>query len=82
MSKHFDGGVRRGSDIFKALCLGADMVWVGRPVLWGLAYNGEMGVTAALKILEDEFRACMGLAGCVSLKDLTPDMLIAKHSKL
>ncbi|KAI0376733.1 FMN-dependent dehydrogenase [Hypomontagnella monticulosa] len=73
---HFDGGIRRGSDIFKALCLGADMVWVGRPALWGLAYDGEHGVANALKILEDEFRECMILSGCASLRDLGPHLLI------
>ncbi|KAI1097688.1 FMN-dependent dehydrogenase [Jackrogersella minutella] len=77
---HFDGGVRRGTDIFKALCLGADMVWIGRPAIWGIAYNGEYGVTNALKILEDEFRECMALSGCARLKDLGPHLLIeAKH---
>ena len=52
------------------------MVWIGRPALWGLAYDGEHGVEMALKILEDEFKACMGLAGCQSLKDLSSDLLI------
>ncbi|KIW41450.1 uncharacterized protein PV06_07008 [Exophiala oligosperma] len=67
---HFDGGIRRGSDIFKALCLGADMCWVGRPVLWGLAYDGERGVKMALDILEEEFRACMALTGMRSVEEI------------
>ncbi|CAK7234959.1 hypothetical protein SBRCBS47491_009127 [Sporothrix bragantina] len=79
---HFDGGVRRGSDIFKALCLGADVVWIGRPALWAIAYDGEAGLTSALHILEDEFRACMALAGCSSLDELTPDLLMRVDSKL
>ncbi|KAJ9640753.1 hypothetical protein H2204_003042 [Knufia peltigerae] len=67
---HFDGGIRRGSDIFKALCLGADMCWAGRPVLWGLAYDGERGVKMALDILEEEFRACMALTGMRSVEEI------------
>jgi (S)-2-hydroxy-acid oxidase len=73
---HFDGGVRRGSDIFKAMCLGADMVWVGRPVLWGLATDGKQGVTMVLKILEQEFKTCMMLAGCTKLSDLNRGLLL------
>ncbi|XXH00973.1 hypothetical protein Hte_007324 [Hypoxylon texense] len=73
---HFDGGIRRGSDIFKALCLGADMVWIGRPALWGLAYDGEHGVANALRILEEEFRECMALSGSATLKDLGPHLLV------
>lgn len=69
-NQHFDGGIRRGSDIFKALCLGADMCWIGRPVLWGLAYDGEAGVKLALDILLEEFRGCMGLAGLTSLDEI------------
>lgn len=57
------------------------MVWIGRPALWGLAYNGEGGVRDALKILEDEFQACMALSGCTSLQDLRPELLVAvEHS--
>ncbi|KAF2452662.1 peroxisomal glycolate oxidase [Lineolata rhizophorae] len=76
---HFDGGVRRGSDIFKALCLGADMVWIGRPALWAIAYDGENGLKLALSILEDEFRSCMGLAGCSNVKQLGPEYLMPAH---
>ena len=52
------------------------MVWVGRPALWGIAYDGESGLLSALKLLEDEFKACMGLAGCRNLEELGPDMLM------
>lgn len=58
-----DGGIRRGSDIFKALSLGARAVLVGRPYLWGLAVEGEAGVRHVLKILRDELSLTMGLAG-------------------
>ena len=49
----FDGGVRNGSDILKALALGADLVWIGRPVLWALACEGQQGVENILKIFND-----------------------------
>jgi (S)-2-hydroxy-acid oxidase len=68
---HVDGGFRRGSDIFKAIALGAQCCWVGRPAIWGLAYDGQNGVDRMLDILYDEFMRCMQLTGCVSVKDIT-----------
>ncbi|CAD0081754.1 unnamed protein product [Aureobasidium vineae] len=59
----FDGGVRRGSDIFKALALGADFVFMGRVPIWGLAYKGQQGVELAVKILMAELRMTMAFAG-------------------
>ncbi|KAF2234231.1 hypothetical protein EV356DRAFT_447115 [Viridothelium virens] len=53
---HVDGGFRRGQDIFKALALGAECCWVGRPAIWGLAYDGQNGVEKMIDILYDEFR--------------------------
>ncbi|KKY28408.1 putative fmn-dependent dehydrogenase family protein [Phaeomoniella chlamydospora] len=73
---HVDGGIRHGSDIFKALALGADFCWIGRPVLWGLAYKGEEGVKLCLKLLGDEFKLCMGLAGTVKVEDIGSDYLV------
>jgi 4-hydroxymandelate oxidase len=70
-----DGGIRRGSDVFKALGLGADAVLVGRPVLWGLAVNGQGGVTQVLNLLNEELVLVMKLAGCARLDDITPDLL-------
>ena len=58
-----DGGVRQGTDVLKALALGAKAVFVGRPVLWGLAYKGQEGVEEMLRILNAEFRQAMMLAG-------------------
>ena len=60
---YMDGGVRQGTDVMKALALGARAVFIGRPVLWGLAYRGEEGVERVLEILRDEFRSAMMLSG-------------------
>ncbi len=69
-----DGGVRRGIDVLKALALGADLVAVGRPVLWGLAVDGADGVHHVLEILRDELSLAMALAGCRRLDEITPDL--------
>ncbi|KXT16695.1 hypothetical protein AC579_5229 [Pseudocercospora musae] len=68
---HIDGGIRSGTDMFKALALGAECCWVGRPALWGLAYAGERGVDLMLETLYNEFKRCMQLTGCNSVKDIT-----------
>jgi isopentenyl diphosphate isomerase/L-lactate dehydrogenase-like FMN-dependent dehydrogenase len=60
----FDGGVRRGSDAVKALALGARAVLVGRPVVWGLAADGEAGARHVLSLLRDEVELALGLLGC------------------
>ncbi|PVU98617.1 hypothetical protein BB559_001453 [Furculomyces boomerangus] len=65
-----DGGVMRGTDVFKAIALGAKAVFVGRPVLWSLAHDGENGVDLMLDILSEEFRMAMALSGCTSIKDI------------
>jgi 4-hydroxymandelate oxidase len=59
-----DGGIRRGTDIIKALALGARAVLIGRPVLWGLAANGQQGVSDLLTLLRDELDLAMALCGC------------------
>ncbi|MFJ8795281.1 alpha-hydroxy acid oxidase [Streptomyces sp. NPDC102462] len=61
-----DGGVRSGTDILKALALGASAVLVGRPPVWGLAAGGQAGVRRVLDLLAEEFRDALGLAGCAS----------------
>ncbi|XP_028578040.2 2-Hydroxyacid oxidase 1 [Podarcis muralis] len=63
-----DGGVRKGTDVLKALALGARAVFVGRPVIWGLAYKGEEGVKEVLKILKEEFQLAMALSGCQNVE--------------
>ena len=75
---HIDGGVRRGSDVFKALALGADMVWIGRIPIWGLVVNGQAGVELGMRILYEEFVLCMALAGCTSVKEITRNHVVKK----
>ena len=70
-----DGGVRRGTDVLRALALGAQAVCVGRPVLWGLAAGGEAGVARVLEILAHEFDVTLALAGCQCVSDVTSDLL-------
>ncbi|XP_054717106.1 2-Hydroxyacid oxidase 1-like [Uloborus diversus] len=77
---YVDGGVRWGSDIFKALALGANFVFIGRPALWGLAHSGQEGVKRILEILKTELDRTMHLAGCSSIKDIGPHMLKNVHS--
>lgn len=72
---HLDGGIRRGNDVFRALALGADFVWIGRPALWGLAYDGQKGVELVLEILREELKACMGLTGCASINHINSTCL-------
>jgi 4-hydroxymandelate oxidase len=70
-----DGGVRRGTDVVKALALGARGVLVGRPVLWGLAVGGVAGVRGVLEGLAVELGLAMGLCGAARVADLTPDLV-------
>jgi len=70
-----DGGVRWGSDVLKALALGARAVLVGRPILWGLAAAGEAGVLHVLTLLREELSLAMALAGCPSLSAITRDLV-------
>jgi 4-hydroxymandelate oxidase len=70
-----DGGIRRGTDILRALAMGAAAVQVGRPVLWGLAVGGADGVERVLRILMDEFSIAMALAGCASVGAIRRDLI-------
>jgi 4-hydroxymandelate oxidase len=72
---YIDGGVRRGTDVMKALALGARAVLVGRPILWGLALDGEEGALYALELLRQELDLAMALAGCPSLAAITRDLI-------
>ncbi|XP_044305631.1 hydroxyacid oxidase 2 [Varanus komodoensis] len=77
---YLDGGIRTGSDVLKALALGAKCVFIGRPAIWGLVYKGEEGLQQVLKILKDEFCLSMALAGCRNVSEIGPH--IVQYSKL
>lgn len=70
-----DGGIRRGSDILKAIALGAQCVGIGRPVIWGLNHSGQQGVEAIFNILQSELELAMALAGCSSIDGISSDIL-------
>jgi 4-hydroxymandelate oxidase len=70
-----DGGVRRGSDVLKALALGARAVLVGRPPIWGLAVDGERGAARVLELLRAELETAMALAGCRTIAEITPALV-------
>ena len=70
-----DGGIRRGTDVIKAIAMGAKAVGVGRPIIWGLAIDGEQGVKRVLDILRKEFELAMRLCGYTSVKELTPELI-------
>ena len=70
-----DGGIRRGTDVLKAVALGATAVLVGRPAIWGLANAGATGVAHVLRLLRDELEIAMALTGCATLADATPALL-------
>jgi 4-hydroxymandelate oxidase len=76
-----DGGIRRGSDILKALALGARAVLIGRPVLWGLAAGGEQGVRAVLDMLRRELDVAMAIAGCRTPEQAGPSLIVRGAAK-
>ena len=73
-----DGGIRRGTDVLKAMALGANAVLVGRPYVHALAAAGALGVAHALRLLRDELEIAMALAGCKTLADAGPQLLWTK----
>jgi 4-hydroxymandelate oxidase len=74
---YVDGGIRRGTDVVKALALGARAVLVARPVVWGLATGGAQGVQRVLGGYRDELERDLALCGTPTLEDLTPDLVVA-----
>jgi 4-hydroxymandelate oxidase len=70
-----DGGIRRGTDVFKAIALGAKAVGVGRPIIWGLAVDGEQGAKRVLDILRKDFELTMRLCGFATIEDINKDLL-------
>jgi isopentenyl diphosphate isomerase/L-lactate dehydrogenase-like FMN-dependent dehydrogenase len=75
----FDGGIRRGADVLKALALGARAVLLGRPYCWGLAAGGEQGVREVLLNLLADFELTMGLAGCSTCAEINPELLVEQR---
>jgi len=71
-----DGGIRWGTDVLKALALGAKAIFVGRPILWGLTVGGEAGAARVLEILRNELATAMALAGCPDVATITRDMVV------
>jgi 4-hydroxymandelate oxidase len=72
---YVDGGIRRGSDVLKAIALGARTVMIGRPILWGLTVAGEQGVLNVLEICRRELDEAMLLCGCTTLGDINRSLL-------
>ncbi|WP_157270841.1 alpha-hydroxy acid oxidase [Azohydromonas aeria] len=70
-----DGGMRRGTDVLKALALGAQAVLLGRPVLHALATAGALGVAHVLRLVRDELEIAMALCGCRTLADIGPELI-------
>ena len=71
-----DGGIRRGTDILRALALGARAVLIGRPYLWGLAAHGEAGVRRVFALLHEELKVSMALAGCAGIGDISRALVV------
>lgn len=76
----YDGGIRRGSDVFKAIALGASAVLIGRPAIYGLASAGALGVAHVIKILKEEFEITMALMGTATLKDISEEYIFHKQT--
>ena len=76
-----DGGVRRGTDVFKALALGATAVGIGRPTLWGLGAFGEAGVNRVLEIMQAELKLVMGNCGTQKVADINRNYVATPHWK-
>jgi 4-hydroxymandelate oxidase len=74
-----DGGIRRGTDVVKALARGADAVMLGRPYVWGLAADGDSGVATVVQTLHHELINAMALCGAPSLAHLTADLISTKE---
>jgi isopentenyl diphosphate isomerase/L-lactate dehydrogenase-like FMN-dependent dehydrogenase len=74
-----DGGFRRGTDIFKALAMGAKAICIGRPYIWGLGAFGQPGVEKVLELLQAELVRIMRLAGTPSITSITPNFVISNR---
>jgi L-lactate dehydrogenase (cytochrome)/(S)-mandelate dehydrogenase len=74
-----DGGIRRGSDVVKALALGAKACLIGRPQLWGVSVAGEAGVARVLEIFKQEIDRAMGLCGVTRIEQIDRTLLLSKR---
>jgi len=79
---YVDGGVRRGTDIFKALALGAKAVGIGRPFLWGMGAFGEAGVERVIEILQGELKLAMGNCGTQTVGEITREYVVTPDWKM
>jgi L-lactate dehydrogenase (cytochrome) len=75
MTVMLDGGIRRGTDVIKALALGADFVWIGRPFLYAAIAGGEAGVQRGINLLHAEIDRDLALLGIRSISEITPDLV-------
>ncbi|XP_064630007.1 2-Hydroxyacid oxidase 2-like [Lineus longissimus] len=73
---YLDGGVRHGADVLKALALGATAVFMGRPIIWGLSYNGYQGVRQVLSIMKEEIHLALALTGCLTPQSIKSDQVV------
>jgi L-lactate dehydrogenase (cytochrome) len=81
MAVMLDSGVRRGTDVLKALALGAQFVFLGRPFLYAAAIGGEAGVNRAIELLRQEIDRDMAQLGITSLAQMTPELLVGAASR-
>jgi 4-hydroxymandelate oxidase len=77
---YVDGGIRHATDVLKALAMGARAVLIGRPIVWGIAVDGDQGALAVLESLQLELARAMGLCGVVSVDDIPRDLIVASLS--
>lgn len=77
-----DGGVRRGTDVLKAIAMGASAVLLGRPLLYGLMLGGRPGVARVIGLLRAEFELAMALSGCADVGGITKGLLMLPGSGL
>jgi 4-hydroxymandelate oxidase len=78
---YIDGGFRRGTDVFKALALGAKAVGIGRPFLWGLGAFGQAGVDRVIEIMQGELKLVMGNCGTRTVADITREYVVTPDWK-
>jgi isopentenyl diphosphate isomerase/L-lactate dehydrogenase-like FMN-dependent dehydrogenase len=71
-----DSGIQRGTDVFKAIAMGANLVWLGRPYFYALSVAGSLGVAHLLRLLREELEVTMSLAGCTKIADICPSYIL------